>query len=343
MADISVGVIGTGRMGSCHAVNVHRFVKGARVTAIYDLDQARARQVAAECGSAKTFSDPLQLIQDAGVDAVVIASPDPTHAAFVHKCLRHHKPVLCEKPLATTAAEAQKIIEAEQVQGRRLVAVGFNRRFDPRHLAVRQVVAAGEIGRAILYKGVHRNAMVPPHSPGNAVVTGSAIHDIDAVRWLLGQEITEVYVRGVRTHPSFSDETRDMLLLQMVLSGDCLATVEVSVAIEYGYEVSGEIVGERGTALIRQPGLALVRAREARSVAVTSDGLVYFQEAYTSELMHWVHSVQTGQAFTGATAWDGYMSLVVSDACIQSLHTCTPVTISTPARQGFYQERELQG
>lgn len=343
MADIAIAVIGAGRMGSCHAVNLHRYVKGTRVTAIYDLDQARARQVAAECGSARAFSDPLQLIQDAGVDAVLIASPDPTHAEFVHECLRHYKPVLCEKPLATTAAEARKIIEAEQALGRRLISVGFNRRFDPRHLAVRQVVAAGEIGRAFLYKGVHRNAMVPPHWPGNGVVTGSAIHDIDAVRWLLGQEITEVYVRGVRTHASFSDETRDMLLLHMMLSGECLATVEVSVAIEYGYEVSAEIVGERGTALTMQPGLALVRSREARSVAVSSDGLMYFQEAYVSELTHWVHAIQTGQTFPGATAWDGYMSLVVSDACIQSLHSGTLVAVSTPTRPGFYQERELKG
>ncbi len=143
MADLSVGVIGTGRMGVRHAVNLHRFVKGARVAAIYDLDQARARQVAAECGSAKAVSDPLQLIQDAGVDAIVIASPDPTHAAFVHECLQQHKPVLCEKPLATTAAEAQKLIEAERALGQRLIAVGFNRRFDPRHLSVRQAVAGG--------------------------------------------------------------------------------------------------------------------------------------------------------------------------------------------------------
>ena len=341
MADISIGVIGAGGMGTRHVLNLQHHVKGARVVAIYDLDQARARQVAAECGSAKVFQDPVQLIQDAGVDAVVIASPDPTHAAFVHACLRHHKPVLCEKPLATTADEAQEIIEAEQAQGRRLIAVGFMRRFDPQHVAVRQVVVAGEIGRPILFKGVHRNPMIPPHLPGEVVVANSAIHDIDSTRWLLGQEITEVYVRGVRTHMSFSDETRDMLLLQMVLNGECLATVEVSVAIEYGYEVSAEIVGERGTALTAQPGLALVRSREARSVAVSTDGLVYFQEAYVSELMHWVHAIQTGQAFTGATAWDGYMSLVVSDACIQSLHSGTPVPVSTPAKPGLYQEREL--
>jgi myo-inositol 2-dehydrogenase/D-chiro-inositol 1-dehydrogenase len=340
MADLSVGVIGTGRMGARHAMNLHRFVKDARVAAIYDLDQERARQVAGEGGSAMVFSDPLQLIQDAGVDAIVIASPDPTHAAFVHECLRRRKPVLCEKPLATTAAEAMKLIEAEQALGQRLISVGFNRRFDPRHLAVRQVVVSGEIGRAILYKGVHRNAMVPPHWPGELVVTGSAIHDIDSVRWLLGQEIIEVYVRGVRTHSSFSDETLDMLLLLMVVSGDCLATVEVSVAIEYGYEVSGEIVGERGTALTAQPDLALVRSREARSVPVTTDGLAYFQEAYISELTYWVRALQTGQAFSGATAWDGYMSLVVSDASIQSLRSGAPVPVSTPRRPGFYQERE---
>jgi myo-inositol 2-dehydrogenase/D-chiro-inositol 1-dehydrogenase len=134
-----------------------------------------------------------------------------------------------------------------------------------------------------------------------------------------------------------------MLLLQMVLSGECLATVEVSVAIEYGYEVSAEIVGERGTALTMQPGLALVRSREARSVAVSSDGLAYFQEAYVSELTHWVQSIQTGQPFTGANAWDGYMSLVASDACIQSLHSGTLVAVSTPAKPGLYQERELKG
>jgi myo-inositol 2-dehydrogenase / D-chiro-inositol 1-dehydrogenase len=343
MTDIAIGVIGAGGMGMRHAVNLHRHVKGARVAAIYDLDQARAGQVAAQCGSAKAFPDPGQLIQDAGVDAVLIASPDPTHAQFVHACLQHHKPVLCEKPLATTADEALKIIEAEQALGRRLIAVGFMRRFDPQHVAVRQVVAAGEIGRPILFKGVHRNPMLPPLWTGEVVITNAAIHDIDSTRWLLGQEITEVYVRGVRTHTSFSDETQDMLLIQMALSGECLATAEVSVAVEYGYEVSAEIVGERGAAVTTQPDQVLVRSRGARSLAVPQDHLTRFQQAYISELTEWVHALQTGQAFTGGNAWDGYMSLLVSDAGVQSLQSGTPVPVSTPARPGLYPEREWQG
>jgi myo-inositol 2-dehydrogenase/D-chiro-inositol 1-dehydrogenase len=327
-------------MGTRHVLNLQQHMKGARVVAIYDLDQTRARQVAAECGSARAFQDPVQLIQDAGVDAVVIASPDPTHAEFVHECLRQHKPVLCEKPLATTANEALKIVEAEQVLGRRLISVGFMRRFDPQHVAVRQVVATGEIGRPILFKGVHRNPMIPSDLPGEFIVTNSAIHDIDSARWLLGQEITEVYVRGVRTHTSFSDKTQDMLLIQMTLSGECLATIEVSVAIEYGYEVSAEIVGERGTAVTMQPDNVLVRSRETRSVAVPRNHLARFQEAYIPELTDWVHSVQTEQAFTGAHAWDGYMSLLVTDAGVRSLKSGSPVSVSTSARPNIYQERE---
>jgi myo-inositol 2-dehydrogenase/D-chiro-inositol 1-dehydrogenase len=309
------------------------------VAALYDLDQARAQQVAAECGGAKVFGDPQALIRDRAVDAVLIVSPDPTHAEFVHACLQAQKPVLCEKPLATTTKDAQGIIEAEQVLGHRLISVGFMRRFDPQHVAVKQAVAAGHVGRPILFKGVHRNAMIPPHLPGSIVVTNSAIHDLDSARWLLGQEITEVFVCGVRTHASFSNETLDMLLFQMTLSGNCLATIEASVAVEYGYEVLAEIVGERGTALTGSPAPALVRANQAQTVAVPQSHLDRFQEAFVPELIDWVRSVQTRQPFTGANAWDGYMATLVAEACIQSLQTGAPVSVPTPAKPAFYSEQ----
>jgi myo-inositol 2-dehydrogenase/D-chiro-inositol 1-dehydrogenase len=113
MADLAIGVIGTGGMGTRHAHNIHRHVAGAQVVGLYDLDQARAGQVAEEVGGAQVFSDPLQLIQDASVEAIVIVSPDPTHAEFVHACLRSQKPVLCEKPLATSLQDPHSIIDAD--------------------------------------------------------------------------------------------------------------------------------------------------------------------------------------------------------------------------------------
>jgi myo-inositol 2-dehydrogenase/D-chiro-inositol 1-dehydrogenase len=337
---IAVGVIGTGGMGTRHVVNLHEYIGGVRVAAVYDVDSERARRAAALCDSAAVFDDPLRLIQADAVDAVLIASPDDTHIDFVLECLRQRKPVLCEKPLATTAADAAKIVAAEGALGRRLVAVGFMRRFDPQHVAVRRVVEAGTLGRALLFKGVHRNAMIQPHVTAAGVVISSASHDIDTARWLLGQEVAEVYVQGLRTRPAFSDATRDMLLVQMSLSGDCLATIEVYVAAEYGYEVVAEIVAERGTAATLQPDYALVRSQQTRSVSVAPDWLARFQDAYIAELTDWARSVQTEQAFAGASAWDGYMSLLVTDACIESLRSAAPVRVATPDRPSLYARRE---
>jgi myo-inositol 2-dehydrogenase / D-chiro-inositol 1-dehydrogenase len=333
---LSVGLIGMGGMGTRHALNLHHHIGAAHVAAVYDPDVDRARQAAAACGAALVFDDPLQLIQADDVDAVVIASPDATHADFTLECIRCRKPVLCEKPLAASAADAAKIVEAECALGRRLISVGFMRRFDPQHVAVRQAVAAGQIGRPILFKGVHRNAMIPPYVTGDAIITNSAGHDIDSARWLLGQEVTEVYVRGVRTRASFSPETRDLLLIQMVLNGEGLATIEVFGAAEYGYEVSAEIVAERGAAMTVPPGAAIVRSLQTRSVAVPQDWLARFQDAYVAELAQWVGAAQTEQLFTGANVWDGYMSLMVADACIQSLHNGITMAVPLLARPGLY-------
>ena len=333
---ISVGLIGAGGMGTRHALNLHQRVGAARVAAVHDADLERAKQAAAKCGSAAVYDDPFRLIHSDQVDAVIIASPDATHVEFVLECLRCRKPVLCEKPLATNAADAARVIEAEYALGRRLVAVGLMRRFDPYHVAVREVVASRKLGRPILYKGVHRNAAIPYDVRGEVVVTNSASHDIDAVRWLLGQEIEEVYVRGVRSHASFSAETTDLLLLQMQLTGDCLATVEVFVAAEYGYEVTAEVVSERGTAVTGQPDYAIVRSAQTRAAAVPMDWLERFQEAYVIELIEWSRSIQTGAPFPGASAWDGYMALQVTDACVRSLRTGKPVTLRPPARPELY-------
>lgn len=336
MTDLAIGVIGTGGMGTRHAQNIHRHVAGARVAGLYDLDQARAQHVAAEVGGAQVFGHPQELIQAGSIDAVVIVSPDPTHAEFAHACLRAVKPVLCEKPLATTIADAQSIVEAEQALGRRLISVGFMRRFDPQHVAVQQAVAAGQVGRPILFKGVHRNPKAPPHLPGPIVITNSAIHDLDSTRWLLGQEVTEVWVRGARTHDIFSAETLDMLLFQMTMTNGCLATIECSVAVEYGYEVLAEIVGSAGTALTASPATAVVRAAEAQAVAVPQSHLDRFQAAFVPEMIDWVRSVQTGQPFAGASAWDGYMASLVADACIQSLQSGAPTRVPTPEKPALY-------
>ncbi|MDQ3941603.1 MAG: Gfo/Idh/MocA family oxidoreductase, partial [Actinomycetota bacterium] len=206
MERIAVGVIGTGGMGGMHAENLHSMVAGARLAAVADVDAARAEKVAARCGSAAVFQDAVELIRDDSVEAVVIASPDPTHAPLTLECLKNEKPVLCEKPLADSADAALAVVEAEVELGRKLVQVGFMRRYDPQHVAVKEAVASGDVGAPVLFKGWHRNADLYPGIDSEWVVINAMIHDIDSVRWFLGQEIEEVYVRGANTEPELGED-----------------------------------------------------------------------------------------------------------------------------------------
>jgi myo-inositol 2-dehydrogenase/D-chiro-inositol 1-dehydrogenase len=333
---MNVGVIGAGGMGDRHARNLHDKVVGAQVAGVFDVDLARMERVARYCGSARTYRDAYELIEDERIGAVLVASPDETHVDFVLACLREGKPVLCEKPLSNTATEARRVVEAEESLGRKLISLGFMRRFDPEHLGLHETVRSGAIGRPVMFKGVHRNANVRPGFPAEAVVSQAAIHEIDATRWLLAREILEVYVRGVQVDDSLDADVLDLLSLHFTVDGGCLASAEVYLSAGYGYEVSAEVIGDKGTAKTHQPDRVVVRADGARALPVAADWLVRFQEAYVAQLENWVQSL-SGGSFAGADAWDGYVSLLVSDACLLSLNTGRPEVVGIPERPSLYQ------
>lgn len=330
-----IGVIGVGGMGERHVLNVSRNIAGADIVAVTDLNVKRAKEVARLCSDARVFTDPNELIHDPGVEAIIIASPDATHAGLTLECLQANKPVLCEKPLATNAADAKMIVDSEIAHGQRLISVGFMRRFDPQHENVNHVVDSGVIGEPILFKGVHRNAAAARDYQSHMGVSNSAVHDFDSARWLLNQEVETVYASGLRTHPHLADNAFDMLVFQLGLSGGTLAMIEVYVNATYGYEVSAEVVATQGAATTAQPSGAITRTSNMMSSAIAEDWLVRFQEAYLRELSHWITSLQ-GAPFQGASAWDGYASLVIADACLQSLHTGRPKALAPMNKPSLY-------
>lgn len=334
---LSVGVIGTGGMGARHALNLHRAAGGARVAAVYDLDQDRAQQVAGMYGQALVFDDPERLINDPHVDAVVIASPDDTHASLTLACLQAGKPVLSEKPLATTIADAVRVLEAEVALGQRLISVGYMRRFDPQHAAVKSAVADGALGRPLLFKGVHRNAAAPHGITGETILINSAGHDFDSTRWLLGEEVQEVFVRGLRSRADLHPDTKDLLLIEMALTNDSLAVVEVYVNADYGYEVSAEVVCQRGSAITTLADIVLVRAAAQRAHPIPKDWLARFQNAYVVEVAEWVESIQEGRPFRGANTWDGYMTMLITGVCIESFRSCAVESLKVPNKPALYQ------
>jgi myo-inositol 2-dehydrogenase/D-chiro-inositol 1-dehydrogenase len=228
------------------------------------------------------------------------------------------------------------VVEDEVAAGRRLLAVGFMRRFDPTHAEVRRLVESGELGRAVLLKGFSRNQMIPDDLPNATIMTNSVIHDLDSARWLLGQEVEEVFVRGVRSRASFGSDTLDAMMLHLQMSGACMASLEATQAVEYGYEIAAEVICERGTAETIQPDLAMVRKGQQRSLAVLEDWLQRFQTAYVTELKRWTAALRAGRTFEGASAWDGYMASLIADACIESLRSGQPVAVPAVERPGLY-------
>ncbi len=324
---ISVGVIGTGGMGGMHAENLHTRVANARLAAVSDVDPERAGKVAERYGSAAVYTDGAELIRDENVEAVVIASPDPTHAPLVLECLKAEKPVLCEKPLADSAEAALEVVEAETGLGRKLVQVGFMRRYDPQHVAVKEALSSGTVGAPVVFKGWHRNADIDPGIDSAWVVINATIHDIDSARWFVEEEIEEVYVRGMNTAPKLGGEVWDVQLIQFSTTGGRMGSIETNVVSGYGYEVGVEVVGESGVVRTAPSGGAVVRRDFAASQRIEDGWLDRFHTAYVIEVQQWISSLQNGGP-TGPDAWDGYASLAVADACIASLRSGSPEKIA---------------
>lgn len=321
MSEITVGVIGTGGMGARHALNLHAHVTGARVGAVYDLDAERARLAADAAGKAPVCKDPYALINDPSIDAVLVAAPDPTHADFAAACVAAGKPVLCEKPLATTACRALDVVNQEVEIGRRLVSVGFMRRFDPAHVAVKRAIDEDAIGVPMLFKGASRASMMPGDLPIHTIMTNSAIHDLDSARWMMGRDPVEIHVRALRTHSHFPEQARDLFLITMALENDGLASVEVAMAAEYGYDIEATVVGQKGVLETTQPDVAILRRQGECGYAYPKDWLVRFQPAYLTEVEEWIGSLLNGTPFPGASAWDGYMATLTAETCVDALRT----------------------
>ena len=331
---IKVGVIGAGGMGGRHVNNLTNEVATAQVVALMDVDEARLHKVAAACGAHHTFTDGHALINHPAVEAVLIAAPDRFHADLARACIAAGKPVLCEKPLATTAAEAYNVVAAEVAGGRRLVQVGFMREYDPAHCQVKRMIDSGALGKALAFYGTHINASSDPARTVEDVISNSAVHDIHSARWMMGDEIATVYTSYIPSDPR-RPETARMVIIQLTYGNGAIGQIECNAEAGYGYEVDVKITGERGVVETNSLRSAVVRLANQQSQWVEEDWLQRFDEAYIDEVRAWVRSLQQG-APTGPSAWDGYVSMMVSDACIASAKSGQPVAVEIPEMPGIY-------
>ena len=331
---VGVGIIGAGAIGRVHAENLARRTIGARVAAVMDVDTERAGAVAAASGAGRVYADAMALIGDPEVDAVLIASPDATHAEFTLACIGAGKPVLCEKPLATTAADAERVLRAEVAAGRRLLQVGFMREYDPAHKDVLAVLDSGAIGKALRFRGAHINPRYGDDLTVEDAIVNSIIHDIHSARFMMGAEISGAHVSWVAANPRDPQSCR-LADVHLKFENGAIGTLEYNGDSGYGYEVLVEITGETGVACTLSNSSPSVRNAAGASQAITPSWPQRFQRAYVDEVQDWIRSIMANEA-TGPSAWDGYMSLVVADACVRSTETGLPVAIPRIERPALY-------
>jgi myo-inositol 2-dehydrogenase/D-chiro-inositol 1-dehydrogenase len=309
-------------IGQDHIRRLTHVLSGARVTAVTDADAARAKTVAEALPGAKVHDSGEDLIRDDDVEAVVVASWGPTHEPFVLSCIEANKQVFCEKPLATTEAACERIVDAEVRAGRRLAMVGFMRRYDAGYVAMKDVLGRGDIGAPLMLHSGHRNPSVPASVTDEMIVYDTCVHDIDISRW-------------PRRSSRAAEHLQDPLVVILEMESGALVDIEASVNIAYGYDIRGEILGETGTVALAETSPVIVKREGFYVGRVPSDWRERFLRAYDIELQNWIDAVTAGTS-TGPSAWDGYAAAVVTDAAAKALQEGTRVPVSMRQRPDLY-------
>lgn len=330
-------ILGTGRIGDMHAGLVAA-QPDAGVTWCFDVDQARADATARKVGArASTDVDAVLAADD--VDAVLIASPTNTHVDLILRSAAAGKPILCEKPIDVDIAKVEECREKLK-QFDVPLQLGFNRRFDPSHRAVRDAVAAGEVGPLELLVITSRDPGPPPPRPILEACGGlfrdTTIHDFDMARFVLGEEPVEVYAMAAnRVDPIFAElNDVDTAMIVMRAESGALCHINNSRRTNYGYDQRVEAFGAEG--MVRSNNLRPTQiSRHNGAGTGQRDPLLHFfieryQQAYAAEIRDFIDHLIAGKA-PSVGFEDGRRALLLSEAAIRSYRENRPVEVDYDA------------
>lgn len=198
---INVSVLGCGVWGRNHA-RVFSELPNARLFSVVDLDQAAARQISEKYKTAYAL-DPYEAVTDPGVDAVTVCTPTVTHMRLALQAMEAGKHVLVEKPMTNTSEEAETLIKAAKKNNVHL-AVGFVERFNPAVKEAYRIISDGVIGDIILAH-TKRVSRWPVRIGDVGVIKDLAVHDIDTINKLFGEEAGSVFANAGSIQHSFED------------------------------------------------------------------------------------------------------------------------------------------
>ena len=341
MSDLRIAVLGVGIMGADHVARITSRVSNARVVVVNDYLREKAEEVAASVPGARVVGDPLDAIADPEVDAVVLATPGPTHEKQLLACLEHGKPVLCEKPLTTDVETSLAVVKREAELGKKLIQVGFMRRFDHEYAQLKALVDGGEFGEPLVLHCAHRNPAVPHGFDSAMVVRDSLVHEVDVTRFLFDEEVASIQIIRPAPNPAAPQGLADPQIAILRTESGKFVDVELFVTTGIAYEVRTELVGEKGSAMIGlDVGLVRKGAPGTWGGRMTPGFRERFGQAYDTEFQRWVDAVlaggTTGDYTDGPDAWDGYAAAAVCEAGVRAQREGRRVEVELIERPDLY-------
>jgi myo-inositol 2-dehydrogenase/D-chiro-inositol 1-dehydrogenase len=329
---VRIALIGAGRIGQLHGRLIAEQPEVEIV--VTDVDADRAKAVAAEIGG-RYAPDPEAAFE--GADAVIVAASTDAHATLVLAAVDHGLPVFCEKPLAFDLEETVDVVERVE-QARAVVHVGFQRRFDPAYVQARSRVESGALGTLYLVRLIAHDHEPPPDAyipRSGGLFRDSSIHDFDALRWVTGVEVAEVYAVGsVRGFPIFAKhDDVDTAAVILTLADGTLGVLGQTRHDPVGYDIRMEIVGSKDSVAVGLGPQAPIRSLEPDAPAPTapwSTFLTRFEAAYRAELLAFLR-VARGEIPSPCTARDGLEAMRIAIAAGRSRSEGRAVRLSEVA------------
>jgi len=319
---LNIGLLGAGRIGITHARAVTA-LPDARITAVFDPVDAAAEAAQALTGARRAGVE--EIMADKDIAAVIVATPTDLHATQVEEAARAGKAIFCEKPIDLSSARAEACLAVVREHNARLM-LGFNRRFDPSFARLKAEVEAGAVGKVELVQITSRDPAPPPVDyikRSGGLFRDMMIHDFDMARFLLGEEVTEVFATGAALVDPAIGAAGDVDTATATLktASGRIAVITNSRRATYGYDQRLEVHGEKG--MIQAGNETATTLTRANASGFTSDPLLDFfmqryAEAYRLELAAFCR-LAAGEDIAVPTGEDGLAALRLADAAVKSL------------------------
>ena len=328
---LKVGLLGAGRIGQVHAAVVAAH-EGSKLAAISDVYAPAAEELAAKYHAQVRSSD--EIIADDAINAVLIATSTDTHSDLIEAATQAGKAVMCEKPVDLSLERARACLKAVSETGRP-VMIGFNRRFDPSFAAIRDSLAAGQIGKAELLSVTSFDPAPPPVEyikVSGGMFRDMMIHDFDMTNFIMGETPVSISASGACLVDPEIGRAGDIDTAVVTLSyaDGKLAVIKNSRRAAYGYDQRLELLGADG--LLQAQNMLENTVVKSTGQGVISAKPTYFfieryMPAYKAEWAAFVAAVQEGDDMP-VSLQDGVQALAMAEAAQRSFDSSRPVRLA---------------